>query len=336
MTIDGEESSGVSLSTTGNELLKPERTTEYEIGLDAGLFDERIGLQYTYFTKTSKDALIRRELPPSLGLTTTVFENLGEVKNTGHEITLSLAVLNMQDVGLDLNIATSFFDNKIIDLGEGTQDIILGFRGSQRHQAGRPAGSFFQNEVTWNDADGNGLLTNAEVSVSDTAVFLGGALPTWQSSVNVNIRLFDWINVSTLFEARGGNNQFDFTETFKCGFRSTRGCKAVGDPSASLESQAAYIASRFLGSSAGYMQDASFIRWRELSVTLTAPASLARSVPGLDGLSLTLAGRNLNIWTDYEGFDPEIVSDASDNFEQSEFNSQPPLRSLVLRLNYTF
>lgn len=337
VSLDGDEVSGVSLDVTGNELLKPERTTEYELGLDAGLFEGRIGIHYTYFTKTSKDALISRELAPSLGLTATVFENLGKVKNTGHEIAVNLAVLDMQDLGFDLDVTASFFDNEIETLGEGTQDIIFGFRGSQRHQAGRPAGSFFQQPVSFNDADGNGKLTNDEVSVGDTAVFLGEALPTWQSSVNVGIRLFDWIRVSSLFEGRGGNRQFDFSETFRCGFRSTRGCAAVGDPTASLEDQAAYIASRFLGSSAGFAQDASFIRWRELAVTLTAPASLARTVPGLDGLSFTAAGRNLNIWTDYTGIDPEVTSGGGNqNFQQSEFNTQPPVRSFVFRLNYTF
>ena len=337
MTIDGEERSAVTLDVTGNKLLKPERTTEYEIGLDAGLFENRIALHYTYFTKTSKDALIERELPPSLGLTQTVFENLGEVKNSGHEISVNLAVVEMQDVGLDLNVTASFFDNEIVDLGEGTQDIIFGFRGTQRHQAGRAAGSFFQPEIFFNDADGNGKLTNDEVTVGDTAIFLGESLPTWQTSVNLNLRIFDWINVSTLFEGRGGNKSFDFTESFKCGFRSTRGCAAVSDPNSPLEEQARYIAARFHGSNAGYAQDADFIRWRELSITLTAPPSVTRSVPSLDGLSLTLAGRNLNIWTDYEGFDPEInTGGGNQNFNQAEFNTQPPVRSLLLRLNYTF
>ncbi len=337
VTRSGSEISGVSLGTTGNATLKPERTTEYELGVDAGLLGDRIGFHYTYFTKTSSDALISRRLAPSLGLTGSVFENLGEIKNKGHEVSLNLAVIDMQDVGFDLDITASFFDNKIVSLGEGTQDIIFGFRGTQRHQAGRPAGSFFQQEVSFNDADGNGKLTNDEVSVGDTAVFLGEALPTWQSSVNVGIRLFDWIRVSSLFEGRGGNTQFNFTEQFVCGFRSTRGCAAVGDPNASLEAQAAYIASRFLGSSAGYAEDASFIRWRELAVTLRAPASLARDVPGLDALSFTVAGRNLNIWTDYTGLDPEVTSGGGNqNFQQSEFNTQPPIRSIVFRLNYSF
>jgi len=335
--LGGVESSGVSLSTTGNDLLKPERTTEYELGLDAGLFNDRIGVHYTYFTKTSTDALVSRQLAPSLGLTGSVFENLGEVQNTGHEIGVNLGVLDTPDVGLDIDVTASFFDNVINDLGEGTGDIIFN-RGFQRHQVGRPASAFFQREIIINDADGNGKLTNSEVTLGDTAVYLGNALPTWQSSVNVGIRLFDFARISTLFEGRGGNLQGNDTEAFYCGFRSTRGCGAVGNPNASLEEQGRYIADRFLGSAAGFAEDASFVRWRELAVTLRAPASLSRRFAGLDGLSLTVAGRNLNIWTDYGGIDPETVENpnGSNGNRQSEFNTQPPVRSFVFRLNYSF
>jgi hypothetical protein len=58
-------------------------------------------------------------------------------------------------------------------------------------------------------------------------------------------------------------------------------------------------------------------------------------VPRLDGLSLTLAGRNLATWTDYSGLDPETVEGGGDaNFSQSEFNTQPPVRYFMVRFNY--
>ena len=68
------------LSSTGNTLLEPETSTEIEFGFDAGLFGDRLGVDFTYFKKNSKDALIQRRLPGSLGLTTSVFDNLGNLK----------------------------------------------------------------------------------------------------------------------------------------------------------------------------------------------------------------------------------------------------------------
>jgi hypothetical protein len=151
------------------------------------------------------------------------------------------------------------------------------------------------------------------------------------------VRISNWIKVSTLFEARGGNYQGNDSEAFRCGFRSTRGCQAVGDPGASLETQATYLADRFLGSQWGTIESADFIKWREVSVTVSAPRRLTDALSRLSGLSLTVAGRNLATWTDYSGLDPETVEGGGGtNFSQSEFNTQPPVRYFMFRLNYSF
>ncbi len=151
------------------------------------------------------------------------------------------------------------------------------------------------------------------------------------------MRVSRWLSVSTLFEGRGGNYTNDHSEAFRCGRNSGFGCAAVGDPNASLEEQAAYIADRFIGSEGGFIRKANFVKWRELSITLRAPAGLARSLGAVNGLSLTLAGRNLATWTSYPGLDPEVnETGGSSNFTQGEFNTQPPVRFLMARLNYTF
>jgi outer membrane receptor protein involved in Fe transport len=324
------------VSTTGNADLKPERSTEYEVGFDAALFHNRLGVDFTYFHKTSKDALISRRLPPSYGVAASRFENLGKIKNAGTELALNLSAIEMEDVGLDLRATLTTLDNEVVDIGEGVEDIVLN-RGLQRHREGFPSGAFFQVPYTIDDADGNGLLTNDEVILGEEEKYIGPALPTYQVSLGGELRLFDWLNVSTLFEARGGNYQGNDSEAFRCGFRSNRGCPAVGNPDASLEDQARYISDRYLGSAYGFVEKADFVKWREMSITLTPPAALASVSPRLDGLSVTLSGRNLATWTDYTGLDPETVEGGgSVNFNQSEFNTQPPVRYLMIRLNYNF
>ena len=326
---------GITVSTTGNQELTPERSTEYEIGFDAALFNERVGLDFTYFNKKSTDALISRRLPPSYGVAASRFENLGEIQNQGTETSINLAVLQGQDVGFDIYASLTTLSNKVLQIGEGVEDITIN-RGLQRHREGFEAGAFFQEPITWNDADGNGKLTNDEVTVGDTVEYIGGALPTYQASIGGSLDLFGFVKISTLFEARGGNYQGDFSENFRCGFRSTRGCSAVGNPDASLAVQAAYIGDRFMGSDYGYIHKADFIKWRELSVTLTPTESMVGALPSLAGMSLTMAGRNLATFTDYPGLDPETVESSTSNFNQSEFNTQPPVRYLMIRLNYAF
>lgn len=339
----GQDVPGITVSSTGNEELKPEKSREIELGFDAALFNDRVGIDFTYFDKRSKDALISRRLPPSYGVAASRFENLGEIRNAGTELAVDLMAIDQPQFGLSLRATLTTLTNQVVELGEGVEPIIFN-RGLQRHIGpdsitGQrfPAGGFWQQPITWDDADGNGLLTDSEVTVSPDAEFIGPSLPTWQTSLGANLRLFDWLTFSTLFEFRGGNYQGNDSEAFRCGFRSTRGCSAIGNPDASLEEQARYIADRFLGSAYGFVEKANFGKWREASITLQAPRGLVARAPQLRGLTLTVAGRNLATWSDYTGLDPETVEGGGNvNFSQSEFNTQPPVRYLMVRLNYNF
>ena len=327
---------GVSLTSTGNPDLKPEKTTEWEAGFEVGLLDGRIGIDFTYFHKRSENALIQRSLPGSLGLTETFWDNLGSIKNAGTELNARFTVLNRDNIGINLGVTNTTLDNEILELGEGVEDIVFN-RGVQRHAEGYPAGAFFQPRVTYTDANGDGKLSLDEVEVGEDVVYIGPALPTWNRSIFADVRLFDWINVSTLIEGRGGNYQMNSTESFRCNTVANWGCAAIGDPNASLDEQAAYLATRFLGSNYGHIHKADFWRWRELSISLTAPRALAERFSRLAGLRLTLAGRNLALFTDYPGIDPEAVEAGGDsNFNQNEFNTQPPVRYMMIRLDYNF
>jgi hypothetical protein len=295
-----------------------------------------MGAEFTFFNKKSKDALIQRRLPPSLGLTGTVYDNLGSVRNRGTELNIRANLVRTDNVDLNLGFTNTSLSNKVISLGEGVEDIVFN-RGLQRHTEGYAAGAFFQKEISYADTDGDGLLTIDEVSVGTDDVFLGVPLPTWQRSVYMDMSLFGWITVSTLFEGRGGHVQGNETERFRCGARSNRGCEAVASPDATLEEQAAHIGARYYGSKAMYIEKGDFWKWRELSVAFDMPQSVVNAVPRADGLRITVAGRNLWTLTDYTGLDPETVEGGGDaNFSQSEFNTQPPVRYLTIRLDYHF
>ena len=90
-----------------------------------------------------------------------------------------------------------------------------------------------------------------------------------------------------------------------------------------------------MGSDAGYVEDATFTKLREVAVPLTAPRTLASRL-GAEGVTLTFAGRNLATWTDYTGFDPEVNSTPTANFSTSDFLTQPALRIYTARLTLQF
>lgn len=335
VAVDGSDQPGVALSVTGNDLLKQETTTEIEFGFDAGLFGDRLSLDFTYYDKESADALISRNLPGSLGLTTSVLQNLGSIRNWGTELSMRLDVIQNDLVGLNVGFNNTTVNNEVVELGDGVEDIIFN-RGLQRHKEGYSAGSFFQRKVIYADANGDGKLGRNEVSLGEEE-FIGVAIPKWQRSIFADLRLLDFINVSTLFEGRGGHFTGNDSEAFRCGWSSSRGCRAVADPRSSLDMQAAYIADRFLGSAYLFVESADFWRWRELSVAISVPESLSDRYSQLRGLRLTLAGRNLATFTDYTGLDPETVEGGGNaNFSQSEFNTQPPVRYFMIRFDYSF
>lgn len=328
---DGKNVTGVTFGGVGNADLKPERSREYEFGADAELYSGRVGLEVTYFNKQTEDALILRQLPPSLGVGAGRFENLGSVKNTGLELGVNAKLLEGEAVGFDLGIVSSFIDNELTRLGEGVPPVIFGL---QRHAVGTPLGGYWDEPIIgFADANGDGLISKEEVQVGDTAVYLGTPFATKELSLRGSLRLFgDRVVATGLLAYRGGQKLYNNTGAWRNGNSNTR---ELNDPESPLADQARAVASKFLGTNAGYIEDATFWRLRELSVTYHSPEAWASSIGARD-LSFTLAGRNLGLWTDYSGLDPEISSAGQSNFAAQEFLSQPPVRLWTARVNVVF
>jgi TonB-dependent starch-binding outer membrane protein SusC len=342
---------GVTIAGTGNLDLKPERTREFEVGLDAGLVSERLAAEFTFFQRNTHDALVARNLPPSIGQTNpatgsgTRFENIGQVMNRGVEVALNARLLDSRPLSWNVRVSGSTLKNEITELGDGIDPIIFN-RGNQKHAQGYPAGGFWQPVIHFDDADGNGLIDLNEYSVDDTASYIGPSLPTLTGSVTTDLQIFDFLRVSALFEGRRGHYQLNDTENFRCLFSlliGDRGCAGFDDPNAPQAEQAAALGN-IVGdpdtgtvSLYGFIHKADFIKWRELAFTFTAPRNWTRRFGGISALSLTLAGRNLHTWTDYPGLDPEVnETGSSTNFTQGEFGTQPQVRYWTARINLSF
>ena len=113
-------------------------------------------------------------------------------------------------------------------------------------------------------------------------------------------------------------------------------CPDIQDPKAPIEGQA-FVLAKLMGSSAGYIEDASFTRLRELTMTLTAPREWASKVRA-SSLALTFGAQNLATWSNYSGFDPEVqaAANAANSFASNDFFSQAPLRRYTSRISLTF
>ena len=335
VTSLGVDVPGFTIGNLGNANLKPEKSRELELGLDADLWKDRAHFGFTFYNKKSTDALIAVRLAPSLGGPLEQFYNLGEVNNKGVEISLDARVLQKQDLTLDVTVSAWGNRNRLIELGEGIEPIIFGLGGaSQRHQEGYPLGSYFVLPYTYDDANGDGLISSSEVTVGSEPTFLGSPSPTHGGSFSGTLRIGRNVQVYGLLDGRWGNRQFNSTEEFRCGFVI---CAGLIDSTASVSDQARSFAAALAPTTteAGFIEDAGFVKLREVAVTFFAPDRWSRAMR-VQGLSLTLSGRNLATWTKYTGLDPEILGGGAANFNTFEFLSQPPVRYFNVRVNVNF
>ena len=331
---DGVGTTGVTFASLGNPNLKPERSRELEVGLDAGLFQDRVSVEFTYYNKLTRDALILRPVAPDIGASADQFVNLSRIRNSGFELAISTRIIDKPSIAWDLTLSGSTTHNKILELGEGVSPIFVGFY--QQHRAGYPAGGYWAPTVQFSDANSDGIIESDEVSLSDSAVFRGSALPTKEASLNSQLAIFGGkVIIGTQFDYRGGHLVDNSLEQFRC--FSVQNCRGLYDASAPLEQQA-LVQATFLpggGNSVAFLEPGWFIKLRELSFTFEAPDRWARAFRA-SRLSLTLAGRNLWTITDYSGVDPEVNAFAQDNFATGDFESQAQVRYFTARLNVGF
>src|SRR5690606_29910584 len=133
--------SAVTPGTIGNPTLKPERSEEIEVGFDASFFDSRASIEFTYYNRTTSDAIVSRSLSPSLGYPGSQFVNAGEVKNWGTETALDLDDIRPGQGGRlawHLGVGFATMHNRLESLGLlGTDRIVAGY-ATTMHVEGKP------------------------------------------------------------------------------------------------------------------------------------------------------------------------------------------------------
>ncbi len=192
-------------------------------------------------------------------------------------------------------------------------------------------GAYFQRSYTFVDTNNDGIIARTELTLSDTAVYLGNPLPRNQLTFTPTLTLMRLFRISALIDHKDGYRLFNNTRRFRCSFGN---CEEAYVRTTPLKDQAAAVAIA-LGTDAGYIEDANFTKLRELSFSIMAPERFSQAFGGRN-LELTIAGRNLKTWTKYTGFDPEVNSTPGANFSTSDFLTLPPTRNWTARLTVSF
>ncbi|MDQ6831563.1 MAG: SusC/RagA family TonB-linked outer membrane protein [Gemmatimonadota bacterium] len=329
--LSGTDNVGEIIQQPGNFNLKPETTTEVEAGFDLNTLNSRLNFEFTYYNKNSKDALIQQILAPSAGNgAVSQFYNLGKVTNKGFEALMSAQLIQRPSFGLDVTLSGSHNSNKLVTLGSVPP--IIGATVQQR--AGYPLNGYWQRPYTYSDANGDGRIAPSEVTVQDSAAFLGYSIPPNEATLSTGIDLFKRVlRVQALVDYKGGHKLYNNTERFKC--TDAVNARSRNDVSAPLFDQArCSAAAEVAGTSrtlAGYFEKADFWRLRELSLTYNAPDRWAQRFFRSRKLSATLSARNLYINTKYTGIDPESSSGQTDI--PADFLTVPVPSYFIFRIN---
>lgn len=333
LTLASGDASGASLGSLGNQGLKPEYSAETEFGFDLAMFNNKTNIEVTNYDKSTKDALIQREIAPSLSGLTTQYVNVGNIRNKGLELTYNQKVIDNDKFGFQFNLTASTNKNELVKLGDGISPIPSGNRSTQKNAPGYPLFGLWDKTVNYNDANGDGIIVLSELTFSDTAIFQGNTYPKKELAFTPSIDLLNHkLRISTQIDRKWDLLKFNNTLRHQC--MNGVSCRGRYDQSVGLQQQAYALASS-QAVYTGFFEDGAFTRWRELSVAYDMPEKLAQRLKA-QRWNVVFTGRNLGVKTKYTGVDPEAAQANNDQRGNEEYFSTPPLRIFTLRMNFTF
>ncbi len=344
-TTGSGDAAAVTPQLIGNDDLKPERGQELEVGFEAEMFN-RLSLDFTYFTKTTKDAILLRPVPPSLGFPGNQFVNIGEVSNKGLELRASLQAITRENFGWEITGNVGTTKDRIEDLG-GIP--FIAFSGlPQRHVEGYPIGGLWAKRVTSATLNAQGRAVDImcdggpggspQPCATAPLVFMGTITPKTTGAVGTTFTIGKRLSLYGLVDFNRGHTMFNTNEALRCAILSN--CEVNVSPE---KFDPKYVANAQNGSALiivdQFMEDASFAMLREVSANYTLPESWAR-LARASRVAVTVAGRNLHRWTSYSGLDPESrsVNPNNANPYQNAFDQAvtPTLAQFIATLNLTF
>ena len=355
--IDGQEGIGAN-PTLGNPAVEPERMTEFEYGVDITMLDDRAALEATYFDRTISDLYLQAPLAQTSGLTNQIF-NGGEMTSRGIELALNTnPIQNWR--GLSWVSRATFFsmEQEISELpvapfiGGGP-----GFGaayGRVRIAKGASSTSIWGNAPFIRLANGDTVMAPANYYLTggpegSTFAFrrdtiIGDATPDFEMSFGNDFTFGDF-SVTTLLDWRKGgftsnltNNLFDEGRTAYDYDEQVTYTDEDGQTVTMPRGQFRYQSWNNGSDARVYVQDGSYVKLREVTVAYTVPqAVFGRVLGGAQSLRLSLSGRNLAIWSDYWGMDPEVSNFGNQNGGRFvDLAPFPPSRSFFFSVDVGF
>jgi outer membrane receptor protein involved in Fe transport len=293
----------------GNPDLKPERTSTLELGFDASFFQNRFGVDVTWYDATTTDALFDVPEQPVTGQGVQL-RNVGEIVNTGWEVAWNLQVLNRQNLAWSVGGNFQTVDNRVTDMGGAAAFNVE----AQKRVCGPPldcdpdspgleelpVGAWFVTTPV--DTNDDGLLDGSELQ------FTGGQpIPTRSGSFNTSLRIGTSWTISSMADWAVGHQVMDFGSVWSTFNGIYRREEVEGVPFPVRYNTAGEELGRYGQSSArsAFIYDGDWMKWREVTVRYELPEGVATALRSTRG-SVYASGRNLWIWSENDLIDPEL------------------------------
>lgn len=317
----------------GDPNIAPERQEEIEFGFDAGLLNNRIGIEFTYYKQDVTDLLLPRELSPSTGFGSRI-ENVGDLENEGIEILLRGAPIKTEDFTWDVTATFSQNENVVTRVAGGGQFALDGSFSTSFVIEGEPLGVFFRQFYA-RDADGSISLDEDGFPFAGTtedgasSKVIGDPNPDWFGSLinefaYKNFKLRIQLDAVQGFDVFNWNRRLLDNVIFGGGFNV--GQELLGNRPKGFGGAQAGIFEEFV-------EDGSFVKLRELALSY----DFRPPIKGIENVQLSLVGRNLISWDDYSGWDPEInTAGQSNGVRGFDFAGVPIPRTYQLGVNVSF
>ncbi len=319
----------VNSALLGNQSLKPERMTEIEIGADFGLFNDRVSVEVSYYNKTVKDLLLQRTLAPSTGFSG-VLDNVGELTNKGLELLVKGIIWNSDEFKWLGTLTFSQNTNKVTKLN-GPAFAVANSFGITRVAEGEPLGFFFGPTYQRN-ADGSIKLDTLGRPLRDPVnKKIGDPNPDFIVSLTNDFDIWKNFSVHIQLDGMFGQDVFNFT-------RRILETPAFGNGKEYEKELSGQVAVGYFNNRRTvfeeYVEDGSFVKLRELSVSYRLDQEFIRNL-GLRSLEAKLIGRNLLSFDHYSGYDPEInVAAQSTLVRGFDWSTIPLPRTWIFSLTF--
>lgn len=340
---------GYWANTLATPDIKWEKTNQFDIGFDLGLWDNRLTLSFDYFDKRTTDALLSTSLPNYLGGTSYLI-NAGEVSNKGIDFTISADVFRTNDFEWTTSLNGTYLKNKVVKLTAQEPRLYSGVMpgicddGTNIITEGEAIGSFYGYRWAGIDADGydtyyksDGSTTRNPEPTTDRVV-LGHSTPDFTLGWNNSLRYKNW-SLNAFFNSSFGAKRLNvlrFAMNEMIGnsrmFTEAGHIEGIGtlwtDPSRTENNVTKANSSK-------YLENADYFRCENISLSYNIPKNWAKFADIL----LSFSVQNLFTITSYKGSNPagfSFSSSAGDQATGVDTGTSPAPRTWTFGARFTF